>query len=522
MPEKHFRKKRTIRRRLILFFVLLLGAALIFFLLADRETELEVRTEVIKKGDIASLLYITAQIEPGAVQEAKVGRQYVQSVYVKVGDEVKKGDPLIAFDLTELEEQLEETRKTRKEAEDAVTEMTKTIEAQANSSQKSLQNIQKTINRLSRNVSRSMTALNNLTGQQPYELRVDEEKLSGIMDRLMTLDRSQPDLESQYKALLDEYKEAITFTQSEAYQNQLTQLQESLNETARVLSDLLANMADPDLLAALSGTSSLSALSSTAASAQNVLIQAIQAEAAAEKALQDAVPTLYAEIDGVVALVDAKPGSYTGDTSVSSSTLPSFGLDMSGSWGSLSTSQNVVAVIYDHKHPKATYQANRYDASRLAVGMPVSYSQDGRDYFGEVTYKSKFATSLDPSGSETNLLSSMGSMSSVTSEPTLTVEMSVKGTDLSALVLGFNIDAVVQTDFAEDALLLPAEAMKKELGQYFVYIVDDGRVYKKEVIPGIQSDTHIQIIEGLTEGMRVVLSPGNDLLDGMKVKEIND
>jgi hypothetical protein len=60
--------------------------------------------------------------------------------------------------------------------------------------------------------------------------------------------------------------------------------------------------------------------------------------------------------------------------------------------------------------PIATYQANRYDASRLDVGMPVLYHQEGRDYYGEITYKSKFATSVHPAGSADALFGSIGSV----------------------------------------------------------------------------------------------------------------
>jgi multidrug efflux pump subunit AcrA (membrane-fusion protein) len=98
--------------------------------------------------------------------------------------------------------------------------------------------------------------------------------------------------------------------------------------------------------------------------------------------------------------------------------------------------------------------------------------------------------------------------------------MSVRGDDLSHLVLGFNIDAEVQTAFAQDVLLLPAEAMKRELGVYYVFVLEsDGRLRRQPITPGIQSDTQVEVKEGLAEGEKVVLAPANELADGMLVEE---
>ena len=102
----------------------------------------------------------------------------------------------------------------------------------------------------------------------------------------------------------------------------------------------------------------------------------------------------------------------------------------------------------------------------------------------------------------------------------LDLEMSIEGDRLSDLTLGFNIDAEIQTAAARDVLLLPAEAMKKELGSYYVFVIgDDSRLIRQEIEPGIQSDTYAQVLGGLTAGMRVVLNPTNNLSAGMLVRE---
>lgn len=511
-------RRRAIRRGLIILLVLCLAVVAAVYVYASRDKAPAVRTAVLENGDITSYMYLTVQIMPGAVQENYVSRQLVAAVHVKPGDQVKKGDKLITFDLTELEDQLDEARKYRQEAEDALADMADAAGEQAASSQKALQDLQYQINRLSGNLSGSIAAVGNLAGLQPWLVEVDDARLGELAEQLAAVDRNAPNADEQYRNIISAYSDAVVIGQSEAYQRQLDRLQSNLGGASRSLSALMGSITNPDLLAALGGASAIGTQVNFASTAQGILAQAVQAEVLAEQALQNAVETITADFDGVVALVGATAGSYTG-----SATGGGLGTSLTdgfaGSLGGLTASQTKVLVLFDNTRPVAAYQANRYDAARLSVGMPVVYRQDGGEYYGQITYKSKFATSVDPAAaSADSILGGMGSVSGLTAEPTLAIEMSIRGDRLTDLVLGFNIDAEIQTAFAQNVLLLPAEAMKRELGQYYVFAVnDDNHIHRLSVTPGIQSDTHIQVLDGLSAGMRVVLSPANDLVDGMAV-----
>ncbi|NLO37626.1 MAG: biotin/lipoyl-binding protein [Clostridiaceae bacterium] len=511
------RRRRAIRRGLVLLLIAVLAVAAILFFYGTRDKTPVVRAAAIGRGDITSIMYLTAQLKPGAIQEVSVGRQLVETVAVKVGDQVRQGDTLITFDLSELEEQLEEARRLRQETEDAISQMTGELGDQAASAQKAMQNLQYQINKLSGNIAGSFSALNNLTGLPPYTLSVDQAAIDELTVRLQAVDRDAPDAAGQYEEILRSYGDTVRVVASDDYQKQLDKLRASLNGASSATTGLLSSVANPDLLTGLTATSGAAGM---AQSAQSLLSQAVQAELMAENALNNAVGEIVAEFDGLVAQVNAIPGTYTAPEAASSLN----GLDalsgLSGLGGLASGSTTKVLVLYDNVRPVATYQANRYDASRLAVGMPVTYHQEGRDYYGEVSYKSRFATSVDPAGSADSLFGGMGGVGGLTSEPALTVDMTVRGDDLSHLVLGFNIDAEVQTAFAQNVLLLPAEAMKRELGVYYVFVLEaDGRLRRQPISPGIQSDTHVEVKEGLAEGDRVVLGPANDLTDGILVEE---
>ena len=103
-------------------------------------------------------------------------------------------------------------------------------------------------------------------------------------------------------------------------------------------------------------------------------------------------------------------------------------------------------------------------------------------------------------------------------EPMLDIEMSIKGQNLEDLIIGFTIDAQIRTDRATQVPCVPAEALKRELGQYFVFVLkSDNTLEKRFIKPGIQSDVDAQVLEGLADGEQVVLNPSNSLAAGIQV-----
>ncbi|HEY5465587.1 MAG TPA: hypothetical protein VIL27_00995, partial [Clostridia bacterium] len=153
--------------------------------------------------------------------------------------------------------------------------------------------------------------------------------------------------------------------------------------------------------------------------------------------------------------------------------------------------------------------------------MIVEFVQDGQTYPGTLLYKAGVATGGGSTGSSQadSLFSMAGSATSLT-EPMLEIEFSVTGYRQGDLLIGFPIDARIRIATVEDTVMIPSEAMKKELGEYFVFIMDtDGILHKTFLETGIQSDTHAQVISGLQTGDRVVLNPSSSLADGLRVRE---
>jgi hypothetical protein len=57
----------------------------------------------------------------------------------------------------------------------------------------------------------------------------------------------------------------------------------------------------------------------------------------------------------------------------------------------------------------------------------------------------------------------------------------------------------------KDVLLVSKEAVRKEDGKTYVYILEDGVVHKRFVTVGLSGKTHAWILDGLREGQAVIL-----------------
>jgi HlyD family secretion protein len=517
---KQNQRRRAIRRGLVALLLLIAIAAFALFVTASRNKPPEVRTAILEKGDITRILYLTAQIQPGAIQESYASGQKVQAVHVSLGDSVREGDRLVTFDCSTLNEQLEEARQYRMEAEQALETLVQSTQEQADESREALSDLQKQIGRLSNNLSGSVHALDQLTGISPYEIEIDEEQRDELTEKIIAIDPDAPDAAEQYQALISEYSDVVDIHVSDDYVYQINRLQNNLSGADISMANLTRMIADPDLFEALASQSTLTAQSDLIMSAQSVLAQAVQAELMAEKAREEAVEYITADFDGIVAALDVKAGDEMGSGSAGAIN-GSFPVDISQSASGLTGQKTRVLVLYDYSQPTVRYLANRYDAALIEVGMPVVYHWDEHIFHGRVTYKSRFSTGLDPSSASAGtLFDSMNSVAGMTAEPVLSVEMSLNGEAIEQLVLGFNIDAEIETASAQDVLLLPAEAMRRELDTYFVFTLDEESQLVKQIIqPGIQSDTYIEVLDGLDPGARVVLNPGYDLEPGTKVVE---
>ncbi|MCC7157570.1 MAG: efflux RND transporter periplasmic adaptor subunit [Bryobacterales bacterium] len=85
---------------------------------------------------------------------------------------------------------------------------------------------------------------------------------------------------------------------------------------------------------------------------------------------------------------------------------------------------------------------------------------------------------------------------------------------------GANINAEIQTDVVENALTVPKEALRREGGDFGVFVAGGGKLAWRKVRVGASSATRAAILEGLSEGDAVALPVETDVKPGMEVKAV--
>lgn len=88
---------------------------------------------------------------------------------------------------------------------------------------------------------------------------------------------------------------------------------------------------------------------------------------------------------------------------------------------------------------------------------------------------------------------------------------------------GMFTEIKIITEAKENAVKLPVDCLISRYGEHFVYVVkEDNSVEKRVIVPGIQIDNKVEIIEGLEAGETVVFQGQSLLSDGSKVKIMSE
>jgi len=152
---------------------------------------------------------------------------------------------------------------------------------------------------------------------------------------------------------------------------------------------------------------------------------------------------------------------------------------------------------------KAVVSLGKYDAMKIRTGQDVSLRYGNGIYRGIVTFISPAAArTVSVGGQDTNLQAD--------------IDILDAGTQLK---VDFDADVDILLGSAENSLKLPVESIKHDKdGKNYVFRVADGKARQTFVKTGIQSDTEVQILEGVSPGEQVILNPGISIKDGIPVR----
>jgi HlyD family secretion protein len=187
--------------------------------------------------------------------------------------------------------------------------------------------------------------------------------------------------------------------------------------------------------------------------------------------------TIRAPISGVVYQFDLKRGAYL-------------------------NAGDIVAYIGKLDRVKVNVYVDEPDLGRVSTGLPVAITWDalpGRTWLGVVD---KTPTQVEALGSR-----QVGQVICVIENPN------------RDLLPGTNVTADIRAESVQNALTIPREAIRRELGQAGVFILSGDKVIWKKITMGIGNTTRAQV-EGVREGDSIALPTEKPLRSGMLVQAV--
>lgn len=184
---------------------------------------------------------------------------------------------------------------------------------------------------------------------------------------------------------------------------------------------------------------------------------------------------LVADIDGTVTAVNAVEGA------------------------TLAMAQPAV-IVQNLDRLKGVIYLGKYDAAKIKVGQKAILEYSGNEYDGVVSF-----------------ISPAASRDLTSQNATLMAEIDIINPD-EHLKVDFDVNADILVGEAEDVLKIPVECIRYDKqNNTSVFVVENGVARLKQVTLGLQSESEVEILEGISPGDKVILNPSADLTDGMPV-----
>lgn len=168
--------------------------------------------------------------------------------------------------------------------------------------------------------------------------------------------------------------------------------------------------------------------------------------------------------------------------------------------GAYVTEGSLIANIGELARVRVRVYVDEPELGRVVVGQPVTIrwqALPGKEWDGTVERK---PASIQALGSR-----QVGEVLCTVDNP---------GREL---IPGTNVDAEIRTAVAENALVIPREALRHDGGGDYVFVVKDGVLDRRAVKTGATSPTLVQITTGLAEGDAVSLPSDIPLKAGDRV-----
>lgn len=184
----------------------------------------------------------------------------------------------------------------------------------------------------------------------------------------------------------------------------------------------------------------------------------------------------------------------SGSTQASSSNTTSTQSSSTTSQSSSGTSTSAILTIADPNSMKVKVAVDELDIAKIKLGQKSEIRFDAvKDKVFEGVVEV-----IPETGTSSNNVTSYDVVVSIT--------------DPSGIMIGMTANVNVLVDDKEDTLAIPAEALVQKDGKKYV-LVESGSSSAsnlKEIKTGIENETYIEILEGVTEGEKLLVESANN------------
>ncbi|MBQ2804155.1 MAG: HlyD family efflux transporter periplasmic adaptor subunit [Lachnospiraceae bacterium] len=474
MKAKGKKKGKKVLIIIVIIIVIIIGVSA-FSCAMMPDMGVIVTTTKASRGELQESISTSGTIssEERSVVFAPVGGK-IGEVKVSVGEAVKAGDLLISYDMKEAQELFEQATlqqtkntasydgamadhaKSQAKLQEADTNLA-VLEQQLTDYNNYLETLQDKLTNEQRDTSRQLS-------DEGYNL---SNRSSELEMQFENLDKTAPDYTEKLQKLQSEMQSVSTEMARNQYLQQVASSSDYIIEMEEEIAEIQERIAECEEY-------KLEMESQKKSSEATIIDTYGMQQYSADKELADmsfkaAEEDYYLAKTGIVAEFD---GIITECTAVEGSGI---------------TGGMQLLTIENSKQLKVTFHATKYDIEKLQVGQQVEVTILDKEYRGKVSKINRMAAATAANNS-----------------PMIGVEVHIENPD-DNIILGLDAKLKIHTAKAENALMIPVEVINADKEGDFLYVVEEGVVVKKPIVCGISTDTHTEVLEGITEADEIVV-----------------
>ena len=164
---------------------------------------------------------------------------------------------------------------------------------------------------------------------------------------------------------------------------------------------------------------------------------------------------------------------------------------------------SVIASIVDISKLKVKLNVSESNVYYLKTGSTVNITTDvypGMEFTGKISF-------ISPSGDDTH---------------NFPVEIEMDNSNENPLKSGTFVNVNIMVESDSEGLYIPREALQGSIKDAEVYVAEDGVAHLKKLLIGREIDGYLEVLSGLTESDRVVISGQVNLSDNKPIKIIEN